>query len=102
MPFHLSDGVFAARDLEVRDHCAFIGHEDDARSASGHCKHHIDFAVRPGRQLALLAAVHLNEVVKEHRHGSILGFLTINLGVCLFVSLKLLKLQYLSTTSNHN
>ena len=74
MPLHLSDGVFAAGDLEVGHEGALVVHKDDAGRVGGDGEHHIDLTVGPGGQQALLVVLHGHEVVKEHSHGSIWVF----------------------------
>lgn len=68
VPLHLGDSVLVASDLEVGDNGSLVTHENDAGRVGGHGQHHVDLAVGPCRQQALLVVFHLHEVVKEHRH----------------------------------
>ena len=68
MPDHLCHFGLAAHDLEIGDDLALVIHEDDTREVGGDGKHHVDLAVGPGGELAVLVFVHLDKGVKEHCH----------------------------------
>lgn len=68
VPLHLGDRVLVASNLEVGNNGSLVAHENNSGRVRGDGQHHVDLAVGPCRQQALLVVFHLHEVVKEHRH----------------------------------